>query len=227
MAHCAKNASAPVLGFPPSTKSGKRSTWCNSCSWRRPRCPFKLVDRSNTTFTYTTRLPTYVFGNIFNFSLKPTTTKANTLVRVNVVVIVIYPYHHGVFLLALVFFAFFQSSSCFDIGELAKEHPQQVIEEGLRNFQSDEEIQFTTVMQWKRKWNLKRGKADNDNDMMMTEKSNSPSQYWWQFWLVLDPMWSWSRECWASHHLLACSQRCPGIFVEIVKLDVISSGTFS
>ena len=92
----------------------------------------------------------YVFGNIFNFSLKPTTTKANTLVRANVVVIVIYPFHHRVFLLALVFFALFQSSSCFDIGELAKEHPQQVIEEGLNNFQSDGEIQFTTVMQFER-----------------------------------------------------------------------------
>ena len=123
-----------------------------TCSWRRPRCPFKLVERSNTTYTYATRLPTYVFGNIFNFSLKPTTTKANTLVRVNVVKIVIYPFHHRVFLLALlVFFAPFQSSSCFDIGELAKEHPQQVIEEGLRNFQSDEKIQFTTVMQLERK----------------------------------------------------------------------------
>ena len=30
IAHCAKNASAPVLDFPPSPKSGKRSTWCNS-----------------------------------------------------------------------------------------------------------------------------------------------------------------------------------------------------
>ena len=93
-------------------------------------------------------LPVYVS---FIFSLKPTTTKANTLVRANVVVLVIYPFHHRVFLLALVFFPFFQSSSCFDIGELAKEHPQQVIEEGLRNFQSDEEIQFTTVMQLERK----------------------------------------------------------------------------
>ena len=73
------------------------------------------------------------------------------MVRANVVVIVIYPFHHRVFLLALVFFALFQSSSCFDIGELAKEYPQQVIEEGLRNFESDEETQFTTVMQWKRK----------------------------------------------------------------------------
>ena len=174
IAHCAKNASAPVLGFPPSTKSGKRSTWCNSCSWRRPGCPFKLVDRSNTTYTYTTRLPTYVFGNIFNFSLKPTTTKANTLVRVNVVVIVIYPYHHRVFLLALVFFDFFQSSSCFDIGELAKEHPQQVIEEGLRNFQSDEEIHLRQWCSGKGNEIWKEGKLtmamtitennDNDND---------------------------------------------------------------
>ena len=157
MVRCAKNPSAPVLGFSPSTKSGKRSTWCNSCSWRRLRCPFKLVNRSNTTIyihnEIATRkhIPVYVFGNIFNFSLKPTTTKANTLVRANVVVLVIYPFHHRVFLLALVFFPFFQSSSCFDIGELAKEHPQQVIEEGLRNVQSDEDIQFTTEMQWKRK----------------------------------------------------------------------------
>ena len=64
--------------------------------------------------------------------------------------------------------------------------------------------------------------------MTLTEKSNSPNQCWWQFWLVLDPMWSWSRECWASRHLLACSQLCPGILVEIVKLDVsTSSGALS